>query len=234
MLAFFCAFVHTDRQTEQVQASSWTALSSIRLPGEPGRFSRSATQGLLAMQENYLIVVDVQNDFVSGSLGTPEARAIVPALCARVRDFQGTVLLTRDTHYADYLTTQEGRLLPIVHCVEGTEGWQLVPELEEVCQARNLRIFDKETFASVALASELAERAKKGEVAGVEFAGLCTDICVISNALLLKSMAPQIPLFVDPACCAGTTPERHEAALKVLHSCQILPGSRKEAGHVPV
>ena len=174
------------------------------------------------MQQKYLVVVDLQNDFVTGSLGTPEARAIVPRAVERAATFEGCVLLTRDTHYADYLSTQEGRHLPVVHCVEGTEGWQFVPELQALRRERGWKVYDKETFASVNLARDLGDLAAGGNVASIEFVGLCTDICVVSNALLVKSFAPQVPVFVCPDACAGTTPDRHVASLETMQSCQIL------------
>ena len=173
------------------------------------------------MAQNYLVVVDVQNDFVTGALGTSSARAIVPGIVARARDFAGTVLLTRDTHYADYLSTREGKLLPVVHCVEGSDGWQFVPELEALRSERDFKVFEKETFGSAALARELGEAAAKGEVASVEFVGLCTDICVVSNALLARSFAPQARVIVNASLCAGTSPRLHEAALATMKSCQV-------------
>ncbi len=173
------------------------------------------------MSQNYLVVVDVQNDFVTGSLGTACAQAVVPGIVARARDFAGPVFLTRDTHYADYLATQEGRLLPVVHCVEGSEGWQFVPEIEALRSEREFRVFEKETFGSVALGRELGAAAARGEVASVEFVGLCTDICVVCNALLAKSFAPQVRVVVNAALCAGSTPELHKAALATMKSCQV-------------
>ena len=173
------------------------------------------------MAQNYLVVVDVQNDFVTGALGSSEARAIVPGIVARARDFSGTVFLTRDTHYADYLSTREGQLLPVVHCVEGSEGWQFVPELEALRAVRDFRVFDKETFGSATLARELGEAASRGEVASVEFVGLCTDICVVSNALLARSFASQARVVVNASLCAGSTPELHRAALATMKSCQV-------------
>ena len=167
------------------------------------------------MAQNYLVVVDVQNDFVTGALGSSEARAIVPGIVARARDFSGTVFLTRDTHYADYLSTREGQLLPVVHCVEGSEGWQFVPELEALRAARDFRVFDKETFGSAALARALGEAASRGEVASVEFVGLCTDICVG------QVRAPPARVVVNASLCAGSTPELHRAALATMKSCQV-------------
>ncbi len=173
------------------------------------------------MAQKYLVVVDVQKDFVSGSLGSAEAQAMLPALLERIRDFDGPVLLTRDTHYADYLATQEGKRLPVVHCVEGSEGWQFVPELEALRREHDYRVFEKETFGSTALAKELGEAAARGNVDAVFFAGLCTDICVVCNALLVKSFAPQVRVAVLADCCAGSSVPAHEAALSTMASCQI-------------
>ncbi len=167
--------------------------------------------------KNYLIVVDMQNDFVTGSLGTREAQAIVPAVREKLAHFDGTVIFTQDTHERDYLTTQEGRNLPVEHCIRGTWGWEIVPELQEF--VKNARVFEKPTFGSVDLAAQL--RAEAGDIAGIELIGLCTDICVISNALLIKAALPELPMQVDSACCAGVTPEKHNAALETMRSCQV-------------
>ncbi len=174
------------------------------------------------MTQTCLVVVDVQNDFVSGSLGSAEARAMLPRLMERVRRHEGPLLFTRDTHYNDYLATREGRLLPVVHCEESTWGWQIDPELAALRRERGARVFDKETFGSTALGAALAEMAAKKELDAVEFAGLCTDICVVSNALLARSFAPQLEVRVDASCCAGTSPAAHRAALDVMASCQVI------------
>ncbi len=174
------------------------------------------------MTQTCLIVVDVQNDFVSGSLGSAEARAMLPRLLDRVQRHEGPLLFTRDTHYNDYLATREGRLLPVVHCVESTWGWQIVPELDALRRERGARVFDKETFGSTGLGAALADMAGRGEMDAVEFTGLCTDICVVSNALLARSFAPQLEVRVDAACCAGTSPAAHIAALDVMASCQVI------------
>lgn len=166
-----------------------------------------------------LVVVDVQNDFVSGALGTPEAEAILPAVVEKIRSYpQGQVIATRDTHTADYLSTQEGRLLPVEHCIEGTPGWEIVPQVARAL--KGAKVVDKPTFGSVALAELLLQRNEE-EPLEVELVGLCTDICVVSNALLLKAFLPEVPITVDSRCCAGVTPERHRAALDTLRSCQV-------------
>lgn len=166
----------------------------------------------------YLIVVDVQNDFVDGVLGTAEARAMLPALLEKVRNFDGTVLLTKDTHTDDYLHTQEGKNLPVPHCIRGTDGWEFPPQLAALAKARGTKVYEKPCFGSTRLASDLAAAP---DVESVELAGLCTDICVVSNALLIKAVLPEIPVSVDARCCAGVTPEKHEAALLTMESCQI-------------
>ena len=166
-----------------------------------------------------LIVVDMQNDFIDGALGTAEAAAIVPKVVEKICAYEPqNIYLTRDTHYENYLETQEGRNLPVVHCVKGTDGWQLRAEV--AAAAEGATIIDKPTFGSVELASKLmVERAQ--EALEIEVVGLCTDICVVSNALLLKAAMPEAPVTVDAACCAGVTPEKHRAALETMKSCQI-------------
>lgn len=168
-----------------------------------------------------LIVVDMQNDFIDGSLGTPEAQAIVPSVVRKIGTYPAeNVYATRDTHPMNYLETQEGRYLPVEHCVKGTDGWQIRPEIAALIPEDH--IFDKPTFGSVELAEAVKRIYEKeqGQVE-VELVGLCTDICVISNALLLKAMLPEMRISVDPSCCAGVTPEKHAAALETMRSCQI-------------
>ena len=169
------------------------------------------------MQE-ILIVVDMQNDFIDGSLGTAEAVRIVPRVAEKIRSFPGTVLFTRDTHGPDYLSSQEGQHLPVVHCVKGTEGWQIRPELQALCQSVPI---DKPTFGSVVLGEKLLELDREEKIASVTLVGLCTDICVISNALLVKAFLPEVPITVDAACCAGVTPRSHLNALEAMKMCQI-------------
>lgn len=163
-----------------------------------------------------LIVVDMQNDFVDGSLGTKEAEGIVAHVKAKVEQYQeqgDTVIFTRDTHTEAYLDTQEGKKLPVVHCVKGTKGWEIIDCLQPYVQM----VFDKPTFGSVQLAHVVA----RGGYEQIELVGLCTDICVVSNALLLKAALPEIQICVDSACCAGVTPASHEAALTTMKMCQI-------------
>lgn len=167
---------------------------------------------------NVLIVVDMQKDFIDGALGTKEAQAIVPHVIEKIEGFDGRVIATRDTHGADYLQTEEGKHLPVPHCIEGTDGWQLHPEIA----ARILRRpIDKPTFGSTQLAEMLRQWHADTPIESITLIGLCTDICVISNALLLKAYLPEVPIAVDAACCAGVTPESHENALRAMEMCQI-------------
>lgn len=168
-----------------------------------------------------LVVIDVQNDFVSGSLGTPEAQAMLPRLEEKLRGFEGCVWMTLDTHGADYMDTQEGKHLPVPHCVRETEGWQLAGELGKLAESLGAGIVEKPTFGSEELVASLKALYEAGELESIELVGLCTDICVVSNALMLKSAMPELPMSVDSACCAGVTPQKHEAALEVMRSCQI-------------
>ena len=165
-----------------------------------------------------LLVIDMQNDFIDGALGTPEAQAIVPAVKKRIEEFDGTVYFTRDTHDSWYPETQEGQKLPVPHCIRGTAGWQIRPELDAL---RKTAPVNKETFGSTDLAAELVQLDEDEEIGSITLIGLCTDICVISNALTIKAFLPEIPMYVDAACCAGVTPESHENALKAMEACQI-------------
>lgn len=168
--------------------------------------------------QDILIVVDMQNDFIDGSLGTKEAVEIVPKVAEKIRSFPGTVLFTRDTHGPDYLDTQEGRKLPVVHCVRGTQGWELREELAALCKTAPI---DKPTFGSTRLGELLLAMNREEAIASVTLIGLCTDICVISNALLIKAFLPEVPVTVDAACCAGVTPDSHKNALEAMKMCQI-------------
>lgn len=161
----------------------------------------------------------MQNDFIDGSLGTKEAEAIVPAVIEKIKEYPSQdVYATRDTHPADYLDTQEGRYLPVEHCIKGTPGWQIRDEISELIPEDH--IFDKPTFGSVKLA-ETARKMNEEEPIEIELVGLCTDICVVSNALLLKAFIPEVRISVDSSGCAGVTPEKHMAALETMRSCQI-------------
>ncbi len=169
----------------------------------------------------YLIVVDMQNDFVDGSLGTPEAVSILPAVRKKITEYDGTVLFTRDTHPDSYLETQEGRNLPVRHCIKGSPGWEIVPQLSDLMIPGQTPVFDKPTFGSVSLGEYLLQESRDHSIDEIELCGLCTDICVISNAMLIKAFLPEVPISVDPACCAGTTPENHRNALQAMSICQI-------------
>lgn len=163
-----------------------------------------------------LVVVDMQNDFLSGSLGSAEAVSVLPAVRKRIasaRSTGATIVFTRDTHGDDYFSTQEGRLLPVAHCRKDTEGWQLASDLK----TEGDEVFDKNSFGSLELARYL--QAEKFE--RICFVGVCTDICVVSNALLAKTFCPEAELVVFADCCAGTTKAAHEAALSTLSSCQV-------------
>lgn len=166
--------------------------------------------------EKVLIVIDMQNDFVTGALGTKEAQKTVSAVKAKIEKAKAdgkTVIYTRDTHSSAYLNTQEGQNLPVAHCIKDSHGWQIIDELD----TKGCKVFDKPTFASVALADYVAENMYDE----AELVGLCTDICVISNVLFLKAYLPEMKITVDAACCAGVTPESHKNALAAMKMCQI-------------
>lgn len=169
--------------------------------------------------QQILVVVDMQNDFVTGPLGTPEARAILPKVAEKVKNFPGRVLFTRDTHEENYLESREGRALPVPHCIRGSRGWEICPELETL---RKEEPVDKCTFGSTGLGEVLRAADQYGEKIGkITLVGVCTDICVISNALLLRAFLPEAEIAVDAACCAGVTPESHQTALRAMKACQI-------------
>lgn len=170
--------------------------------------------------KHILIVVDMQKDFVDGSLGTPEAQAIVPKVAEKIAQFEGKIFVTYDTHGIDYLYTNEGRNLPVPHCIKGTPGWELNETVAAALAEKEFTKVEKPTFGAVEL-PELVESAVGPDQFTVELIGLCTDICVVSNALLLKANFPEMQIFVDAACCAGVTPETHNAALQTMKMCQI-------------
>lgn len=162
-----------------------------------------------------LIVVDMQNDFIDGALGTAEAVAIVPYVKNVIENFDGKVLFTRDTHFENYMDTQEGKNLPVPHCIKGTDGWQIRSELDSL---RKTEAIDKVTFGSKDLVEVLKE---EPDIESITFVGLCTDICVISNVMVVKAFFPEIPLVVDAKACAGVTPESHNNALSAMKVCQV-------------
>ena len=164
-----------------------------------------------------LIVVDMQNDFITGTLGSAQAQGILPNVKEKIEAYKksgDTVLFTRDTHCENYLATQEGKYLPVAHCIEGTEGHLISNGLD----TGNCRIFDKPTFGSLELAKQVAESGYDE----IELCGLCTDICVVSNALILKAQLPETRITVDAPCCAGVTEQSHRAALLTMEMCQVI------------
>ena len=171
--------------------------------------------------KNILVVVDMQRDFVDGALGTPEAQAIVPAAAAKIRAFSGDIYVTLDTHFENYLSTSEGRNLPVPHCIRNTPGWRLNDEINAALEGRRYAVVEKPSFGSPELPQLIAESMTGNEALSIELIGLCTDICVVSNALILKANFPEADIRVDAACCAGVTPEKHSAALETMRSCQI-------------
>lgn len=174
----------------------------------------------------YLIVVDMQNDFIHGALGTAEAQSIVDNVCDKIKELKlkgYEIIATRDTHFSEddliverrYSNTQEGKNLPVIHCVKDTDGWEIHSKVKEAMG--NAKIFDKYTFGS----DELAAYMKEVKPEAIEILGLCTDICVVSNALLLKAVLPEIPIRLAKDCCAGVTVDSHNAALQTMTMCQI-------------
>lgn len=167
------------------------------------------------MDMNFLIVVDMQNDFITGALGSKEAQAIVVNVADKIKNFDGKVIFTRDTHTSEYMTTQEGRKLPVEHCIKDSDGWQICDELTPFVDNNAI---DKITFGSMQLPEILMQY---GSPEKIELCGLCTDICVISNAMILKAAFPEVPITVDASCCAGVTPQSHKTALEAMKSVQI-------------
>ncbi|MBR4831948.1 MAG: cysteine hydrolase [Butyrivibrio sp.] len=172
-----------------------------------------------------LVVVDMQKDFVDGALGTKEAASVVPAVVKKIGEYAGTdIFVTRDTHHDDYMDTQEGKNLPVKHCIEGSEGWQIYKDVQEALDAKTdadkVTYVNKPTFGSIELSNKIKEIADKEEIS-IELVGVCTDICVVSNALMLKANMPEVRMCVDASCCAGVTPDKHNAAIATMSSCQI-------------
>lgn len=174
-----------------------------------------------------LVIVDMQNDFIDGVLGTSEAQAIVPKVVEKIKNFSdGYIVATLDTHGADYLSTMEGKNLPVPHCIEGTEGWYINKDIVDAAATLNegvvLGSLRKSTFGSTELASYLSHMCFTHNIEAIEFIGVCTDICVISNAMLAKAFLPEVPIIVDASCCAGVTPESHKNALAAMKQCHII------------
>lgn len=173
-----------------------------------------------------LVVVDMQNDFIDGALGTPEAQSIVPNVIRKVEQYRkdpnGVIIYTADTHNENYLETQEGKKLPVPHCIHPSKGWMIPEEIYTL----NAPIILKKTFGAENLPNYLTSiericEKEKGAIEAIEFVGLCTDICVISNVMIAKSVYPEVPIIVDSSCCAGVTPESHTRALEAMKMCQI-------------
>lgn len=170
--------------------------------------------------KRFLVVVDTQKDFVDGALGSGDAVAIVPSVVEKIKSFDGEIFITLDTHFDNYPETAEGKKLPVLHCIKGTDGWQLDKNVASALADREYTAVEKPTFGSLEL-PRLIEAASDGDDFSIEIIGLCTDICVVSNALVLKANFPEMPISVEADCCAGVTPQAHEAALATMRSCQI-------------
>ena len=169
--------------------------------------------------KNILIVVDIQNDFVDGALGTKEAQNLIPDAASKIKNFDGKIFVTLDTHYENYMETLEGKNLPVPHCIKGTVGWELNPKIKNALEGKDYITVEKVTFGSKELPQIIKENI--GEDFEACLIGLCTDICVVSNALLIKANFPENKISVDAGCCAGVSKETHEAALKTMECCQI-------------
>lgn len=167
-----------------------------------------------------LVVVDMQNDFVDGALGTEEAVGIVENAASKIKDFDGKIFATLDTHEDNYMETSEGKKLPVPHCIRMTDGWLLNEKVKLALSDKDYKTIEKGTFGSTELVNEI-QRLKGEDEIQIEFIGLCTDICVVSNVLLLKAFFPEVKMTVDAGCCAGVTPESHKAALVTMKMCQI-------------
>lgn len=170
--------------------------------------------------KHLLVVVDIQKDFVDGALGTAEAVAIVENAAKKIREFDGEIFVTYDTHFENYMDTAEGRNLPVAHCIKGTDGWELNEAVAGALAGKKYTAVEKITFGSVKL-PELVKEAVGDEDFDITLIGLCTDICVVSNALILKANFPEKEIYVDASCCAGVSVESHNAALVTMKMCQI-------------
>lgn len=167
-----------------------------------------------------LIVVDMQKDFVDGALGTAEAVAIVDSVVKKIEAFDGDIIATYDTHTENYMETQEGKNLPVAHCIKGTDGWKLDTKVQAALDKKGYKSIEKPTFGSTQLIENIKANYNPDEIE-IELIGLCTDICVVSNALLLKANFLETKVSVDSACCAGVTPDSHNAALTTMKMCQV-------------
>ena len=167
-----------------------------------------------------LVVVDMQKDFVDGALGTKEAVLIVDNVARKIEEFDGDVIVTYDTHNDDYMETQEGKNLPVPHCIKGTEGWMIDKKVQAALAGKEYKIIEKPTFGAIELPEYIRKNYNEKEIE-IELIGLCTDICVVSNAILLKANFLETNISVDESCCAGVTPESHNAAIATMKMCQI-------------
>jgi nicotinamidase-related amidase len=167
-----------------------------------------------------LIVVDMQKDFVDGALGTPEAVAIVDNVVEKIKSHDGDIIVTYDTHFDNYMQTQEGKNLPVPHCIKGTDGWQFDSKVQSALENREYKTIEKLTFGSTELPEYIKQNYNVNDIE-IELIGLCTDICVVSNALLLKANFLETKISVDAKCCAGVTVDSHNAALTTMKMCQI-------------
>ncbi len=172
------------------------------------------------MKKKILIVVDMQKDFVDGALGTLEAQAILPSVAQKIKTHEGDIIATFDTHESNYLLTSEGKALPVEHCIKGTDGWRLHSEVSKALEGREYVSIEKPTFGSTELISYISENYDPSEIE-IELIGLCTDICVVSNALLLKANFYETQISVDAKATAGVTEKSHLAALETMKMCQI-------------
>lgn len=171
------------------------------------------------MNRKLLVVVDMQNDFIDGVLGTPEARKIVEPVCRKMAEWNGDLFITKDTHEDNYLETAEGKMLPVPHCIRGTDGHRVNAQVSAAYNRFDgfKVIFNKPTFGSV----ELAKHLSMSDYSNVTFVGLCTDICLLSNAIMARTALPEATIIVDAACCAGVSPESHQRALDAMRVCNI-------------
>ncbi len=168
-----------------------------------------------------LVVVDMQNDFITGALGSKMAEDIVENVVEKIKNFDGKIAFTRDTHYDNYMSSREGKNLPVEHCKEGSFGWEIENRIKSLQIEKECPVFDKITFGSKRLADFLLYLDKLNKIDEVEFVGLCTDICVISNAFLAQAYLPEATVVIDASCCAGVTNESHQLALKAMENCQM-------------
>ena len=174
------------------------------------------------MNTKILVVIDMQNDFIQGSLGTEEAKLIVRNVVQKIKEHIGKIIVTKDTHEENYMDTLEGHNLPVPHCIRGTAGWELDNDIEAALQNRSTYVVEKPSFGSLQLLEIIDDLLGQGySIDDIELVGLCTDICVISNAMILKARLPEVPFIVDAACCAGVTPVSHKNALETMKMCHI-------------